>query len=80
MKHDRSLRREVRNPVLGLPASRRLQGLPEDVRAALRVLLLDLAADARLRANACWTRHKAPMALYWKAVSVYAGHIARVLK
>lgn len=27
-----------------------------------------------------WGRHKAPMALYWKVVGVYAGHIARALR
>lgn len=75
----RSTRREVRNPVLGLPAAQQLLEAPADVRQLLRALLLDLAADARDRAAECWRRHKAPMACYWKAVAVYAGHIARVL-
>jgi hypothetical protein len=77
---DRSKRREVRNPVLALPAAARIAELSPLHKATLRGLMLDIAADARQRANECWRRHKAPMAAYWKAVSVYAGHIARVLK
>lgn len=76
---DRSLRREVRNPVLTLPAAQSLLEADPSTRQLLRALLQDLAADARGRAAECWRRHKAPMACYWKAVSVYAGHIARVL-
>ncbi|AXK44024.1 hypothetical protein [Erythrobacter aureus] len=76
----RSTRREVRNPVLALPAAQRLQEAPQDTRDLLRNLLLDLKKDAAERASECWRKHKAPMAVYWKAVSVYAGHIARVLK
>lgn len=74
----RSTRAEVRNPVLALPAMRQLQASP--LRGELRAVLLELAADARGRANECWHRHKAPMAVYWKCVAVYAGHIARALK
>jgi hypothetical protein len=75
----RSNRREVRNPVLALPAAQRLLAAPADVRQLLRDLLLDLRDDARIRAAECWRRHKAPMAVYWKAVSVYANHMARAL-
>lgn len=77
---DRSARREVRNPVLGLPAARRLQSLEPGARAMLRDLFREIALDARERASEAWRRHKAPMAVYWKAVSVYAGHIAKVLR
>lgn len=70
----------VRNPVLALPAAARLHELEPAARAALRAVLLDLATDARGRAEKCWRTHKAPMAVYWKAVGVYAGHIARALK
>ena len=76
----RSNRREVRNPVLALPAARRLQSMPPLFREQLRAVMLDLKADAAERAGECWKKHKAPMAAYWKAVSVYAGHIARALK
>lgn len=70
----------VRNPVLALPALVRVQALPPAARAALAVLLYDLATDARARAEHSWRRHKAPMAVYWKAVSVYARHIARAIR
>jgi hypothetical protein len=70
----------VRNPILGLPAAAGFKNLHPAVRSELRALLLDLRSDAQLRAEDCWRRHKAPMAAYWKAVAVYAGHIARVLR
>ena len=71
---------DVRNPVLALPATGRLLALEPGTKAALRAVLLDIQADARVRAEKCWRTHKAPMAVYWKAVGVYAGHIARVLR
>lgn len=48
---DRSARAEVRNPLLALPAARRIARLPEDQREALAGLLRDLAADAADRAE-----------------------------
>jgi hypothetical protein len=77
---DRSSRPDVRNPVLALPSAAALADLPPDARAALRAVLLDIRADSRARADDSWRRSKAPMAAYWKAVSVYAGHIARTLR
>lgn len=76
----RSSRAEVRNPILCLPSAERLTRLDPAQRSELSAVLLDLRRDAQLRAEECWRRHKAPMAAYWKAVSVYAGHIARVLR
>lgn len=76
----RTPRTTVHNPMLALPAMTSLLQLSPDVRATLRAILLDLAGDARGRADESWRRHKAPMAAYWKAVSVYAGHVARVLR
>lgn len=76
---ERSNRREVRNPLLVLPGFRALQRLDPDTRAALSHAFREMQADARLRADKAWRTHKAPMALYWKAVGVYAGHTARVL-
>lgn len=75
----RSARAEVRNPLLALPAARRIARLPEDQRAALAELLRDLAADAADRAEESWRKKKGPMAAYWKAASVYAKHTARVI-
>lgn len=76
----RSLRPDVRNPMLKLPAIARLDALDELSRAALRAVLLDIRADAQVNAAKCWRTHKAPMAAYWKVVAVYAGHIARTLR
>lgn len=71
---------ERANPLLALPALARLRALDAETREALRGLLLDLRADARSRAEKSWRTRKAPMAAYWAAVSVYAGHLARALR
>ena len=76
----RSTRPEVRNPVLALPAAARLASLDPASREALRAVLVDLGKDAHTRAEAAWQARKAPMAAYWRAVGVYAGHIARAIK
>lgn len=54
--------------------------LPEDSKSALRAALISLRADALIRSQHCWKKHKAPMALYWKVVGVYAGHLSKSLK
>ena len=77
---ERSARADVRNPLLALPSAVEIANLPAEARAALRALLLDLRRDARARAEQCWKRNKAPMAAYWKAVAVYAGHTARLCR
>jgi hypothetical protein len=77
---ERSNLREVRNPVLALPAAKRLMALPPEQRAVLADLLGEIAADARGRADKCWRTHKGPMALYWKCVAVYTGHMRRVCR
>ncbi len=76
---DRSNRAIVRNPILALPGFIKLAALPPDARAALRDVLNDIALDSRQRAEKCWRTHKAPMAAYWKACSVYAGHIKKAV-
>lgn len=76
----RSLRAEVRNPVLALPSAVKLKALSPEARAALAEVLAEIAADSRERAEKCWRTHKAPMAAYWKAVAVYAGHIRRAVR
>ena len=75
----RSIRADVRNPLLALPAAQQLTALPIDSQVALRGLLKQISADARVRAERCWKTHKAPMAAYWKAVAVYANHTSRLL-
>lgn len=77
---NRSERREVRNPILALPAAQAILAQPQDVRSLLAELLMQLRADCQERAAKAWRTHKAPMACYWKACAVYAGHLARVLR
>lgn len=71
---------ECANPILALPALQGILALDPAVRAALRALLLDLRADARQRAETSWRSRKAPMAAFWMALSVYAGHLALLLR
>lgn len=76
----RSLRREVRNPILALPAMERIRALPPEAREALMAVLCDIHVDAAERAEHAWRTRKAPLAAYWRACSVYAGHIRRAVK
>ncbi len=76
----RSTRPEVRNPLLRLPTAQRIRDLPDPVRQNLAQLLRELAHDARGRAESSWRSNKAPMAAYWKAVSVYAMHLHRIIR
>ncbi len=80
MTIDRSLRSDVRNPLCALPAVHEIKALPLSTRLILKRLLRQLSTDARERAEKCWRTHKAPMAVYWKTVAVYAGHAARVME
>lgn len=77
---DRSNRADVRNPILKLAAAEKIQKLPAPVRQVLRDLFMELRRDAQTKADECWRKHKAPMAVYWKACAVYSGHIARALR
>jgi hypothetical protein len=77
---DRSTRAEVKNPLLKLRSAEQIRDLPPETRQALAALLRDLSRDARQRAERSWRQNKAPMTVYWKAVSVYAGHLSRVLR
>lgn len=75
----RTYRRDVRNPILALPAFARLQALPLDAKGALEAVLADLVAEEAALAEKSWKSKKGPMAAYHKAVSVYAKHIRRAL-
>lgn len=77
---ERSNRAEVRNPLLSLVSASRLQALPKESREALRDLLLDLRRDAHKKAEHSWKARKGPLAVYWRCVGVYAGHISRLLR
>ena len=75
----RGARREVRNPVLLLPAARGILELPIESRRPLGILLRQLSDQAAGQAQISWKQNKGIMAAYWKAVSVYAKHLARVI-
>jgi hypothetical protein len=76
----RSSRIEVRNPLLALPSSKLIMALPPESKKALDTLLRDLAIDAAAKAETCWKKSKGPMAVYWKAVSVYAKHTRKLVR
>lgn len=76
----RADRREVRNPVLALSAAKRMQALPNEVRAELAGLFSEIKFAAHEKAEASWIKNKGPMAAYWKAVGAYAEHIRRVVR
>ena len=75
----RGARRDIRNPVLRLPAAQGIIDLPIEQRRPLGILLRELADQANDEAQRSWRRNKGIMAAYWKAVSVYAKHLARVV-
>jgi len=77
---NRSLRADVRNPLLSLPAMRQLRDLSFESQHALCSLLADISLDAAGKAEICWRKKKGPMAAYWKAVSVYAKHTGRAIR
>ena len=54
--------------------------LPLDSRIALKTALKMLHESSLEKANHCWLKHKAPMALYHKVVGVYSGHLARAIR
>lgn len=65
------------NPVLALPAMARMRTLDLESRTVLADVLREIGADADRLADESWKRRKGPMAAYWRAVGVYARHIAR---
>lgn len=75
----RGARREVRNPILLLPAAQGVLALPIESRRPLGILLRQLSEQAAAQAQASWKSNKGIMAAYWKAVSVYAKHLAHVI-
>lgn len=77
----RSTRPDVRNPLLQLESARRLgEWLTSSTAQVLAIFVTEISNDARARASECWKKHKAPMALYWKIVAVYARHFAQILR
>jgi len=76
----RSSRRDVRNPVLRLPATlRMIEEIPPDNRRQLGTLLRPLADQAAAEGEKCWRGGKAMMGAYWRVVAVYSRHIAHAI-
>lgn len=75
----RGARREVRNPVLALPAAQAILDLPVEHRRPLGLLLRQLAVEANNKAEASWACRKGIMAAYWRAVATYAKHLAHAI-
>ncbi len=76
---DRSSSAEVRNPLLQLPAAQNAISATGSACGSGRASA-ELSFDARERAERSWRQNKAPMAVYWKAVAVYAGHLYRIAR
>lgn len=65
------------NPLLQLPAARKILALPDSPEKRLiEQLLRELRAQADKDAEASWRKRKGPMAAYWRAVATYARHAA----
>lgn len=71
---------EIANPILRLASAKRIQDLPPEARDALRAVLMDLRIESAAKAQSEWKRNKGMTAAYWKAVSIYAGHIAKLCR
>ncbi len=76
----RSNRAEVRNPLLALPATKRLAALPPETREIVCDLLEEIRIDAFARADNAWRKSKPPLAAYWRAVSTYSGHVRKAIR
>lgn len=68
------------NPLMSLPAARRLAEIPPEYRALLVDLIAELRHQANQEAEIAWARKKGPMASYWRAVSTYCRHTAHAIR
>ena len=68
------------NPLLKLPAGRRLLALPAEDRIRIAGVMRELRGQANEEAEKAWARRKGPMAAYWRAVATYARHLAHALE
>lgn len=79
----RSIRPEVMNPLLALPAMGKLRAVLErhpEVRGAVLELMAEIRADCATRAERAWVKHKGPVASYWRVTGTIVGHTARAIK
>jgi hypothetical protein len=75
----RSTRPAVRNPLLALRSITLLAQAPEAARANLQFLARRIARECADRAKDAWIRRRRDDAVFWRATSVYAGHLSRAL-
>lgn len=84
----RSIRPDVRNPLVRLPAFKRLRDalhgrvpvMPQDILHLADQALKEMQQDMAANGEKAWRKSKPPMAAYWKSASVYTKHIRRVLR
>jgi len=76
----RGSRADVRNQLLAVPEVLALVALltPEQ-KLVLGKALRALASRWRVKSDVSWRQNKAPMAFYWRVLSVYARLTSRVL-
>ena len=68
------------NPLLNLPAGRKLLGLAKEDRERIEAVMRELREQANVEAENAWRRRKGPMACYWRAVATYARHTTHALR
>ena len=68
------------NPLLDLPAGKKMLDLPATDRARIALVMRNLRHQANIEAENSWKKRKGPMAAYWRAVSTYARHMAHMLE
>jgi hypothetical protein len=78
----RSSRADVRNPVLRLPEAAALAEwcrAHPDGAALLRGLIRALSRSSHADADRSWAKRKGFAAFYWRAMGIYARHIAAAI-
>lgn len=68
------------NPLFDLPAGVAMLDLPATHRFPLQMLCQKVRTAALAEAAEAWRRRKAPMALYYRMLSTYAGLTGRMLR
>jgi hypothetical protein len=84
----RSLRPEVRNPLLALPEFAELRALlhgtepiaPREFAKKFDAALKALRLKCTDNAQNAWRKNKPPMASYWKCTGVWLYHTRRALR
>lgn len=69
-----------KNPVMDLPAAKKLLALPADQREIIAEILTELRRESNDLAETNWRRKKGLIASYWRAVSTYSRHLAHAFR